>query len=158
MEHRDLLIGGEWRPAAGSGRTEDVTSPYDGSVVGTVPVAGGDDVEAALTVAEAGAATWRRTPAHERMRILLRAAELADQRAVEIARTISAEVGKPLTEATGEAARSGEIIRLAAFEGAQLYGDTLPLDASPGTGLDKIGRCWSCTRLRPRWPPAMRSC
>src|SRR6266508_632200 len=129
MEHRKLLIGGDWRPAE-SGRTEDVTSPYDGSVVGTVPVAGGDDVEAALTAAEAGAVIWRRTPAHERMRILLRAAE--------IARTISAEVGKTITEATGEAARSGEIIRLAAFEGAQLYGDTLPLDASPGTGLDKI--------------------
>jgi len=138
MEHRNLLIGGDWRPAE-AGRTEDVTSPYDGSVVGTVPVASRDDVEAALTAAEAGAATWRRTPAHERMRILLRAAELADQRAAEIARTISAEVGKTITEATGEAARSGEIIRLAAFEGAQLYGNTLPLDASPGTGLDKIG-------------------
>jgi acyl-CoA reductase-like NAD-dependent aldehyde dehydrogenase len=30
---------------------------------------------------QAGAAAWRRTPAHERMRILLRAAELADERA-----------------------------------------------------------------------------
>jgi len=139
MEHMNLLIGGEWRSAVGSGRTEDVTSPYDGSVVGTVPVAGRDDVEAALSAAEAGAVTWRRTPAHERMRILLRAAELADQRAPEIARTISAEVGKTITEATGEAARSGEIIRLAAFEGVQLYGDTLPLDANRGTGLDKIG-------------------
>ena len=57
----------------------------------------------------------------------------------EIARTISAENGKTITEATGEASRSGELIRLAAFEGTQLYGDTLPLDANPGTGLDKIG-------------------
>jgi acyl-CoA reductase-like NAD-dependent aldehyde dehydrogenase len=136
MEHMNLLIGGEWRSAV---RAEDVTSPYDGSVVGTAPVAGMDDVEAALAAAEAGALTWRRTPAHERMRILLRAAELADQRAAEIARTISAETGKTITEAAGEAGRSGEIIRLAAFEGAQLYGDTLPLDANPGTGLDKIG-------------------
>src|SRR5699024_10126629 len=31
------------------------------------------------------------------------------------------------------------IIRLAAFEGTQLYGQTLPLDANPGTGLDKVG-------------------
>jgi hypothetical protein len=35
MEHMNLLIGGEWRPAVGSVRAEDVTSPYDGSVVGT---------------------------------------------------------------------------------------------------------------------------
>src|SRR5687768_16945217 len=111
-----MLIGGQWVHGR-SGQFEEVRSPYDGSLVGTVPVAGPDDVEAALSAAEAGAVTWRRTPAHERMRILLRTAELADQRAAEIARIISAEVGKTITEATGEASRSGEIIRLAAFEG-----------------------------------------
>ena len=139
MARTEMLIGGRWRPAAGSGQTEEVTSPYDGSVVGTVPVAGTDDVEAALRAAEHGAQTWRHTPAHERMRILLRAAELADQRAAEIARTISAETGKTITEATTEAGRSGALIRLAGFEGTQLYGDTLPLDGNPGTGQDKIG-------------------
>src|SRR5918911_3433864 len=135
----EMLIGGGWRPAAGSGQTEEVTSPYDGSVVGTVPVAGTDDVDAALRAAEHGAQGWRHTPAHERMRILLRAAELADQRAAGTARTISAETGKTITEATTEAGRSGALIRLAAFEGTQLYGETLPLDANPGTGLDKVG-------------------
>ena len=139
MARTEMLIGGRWRPAAGSGQTEEVTSPYDNSVAGTVPVAGADDVEAALRAAEHGAQTWRHTPAHERMRILLRAAELADQRAAETARTISAETGKAITEATTEAGRSGALIRLAAFEGTQLYGDTLPLDANPGTGQDKIG-------------------
>jgi glyceraldehyde-3-phosphate dehydrogenase (NADP+) len=134
-----MLIGGQWRPVSGSGQREDVTSPYDGSVVGTVAVAGTDDVEAALRAAEHGARTWRHTPAHERMRILMRAAELADERAAEIAGTISAETGKTITEATTEAGRSGELIRLAAFEGSQLYGDTLPLDANRGTGQDKIG-------------------
>jgi acyl-CoA reductase-like NAD-dependent aldehyde dehydrogenase len=139
MARTEMLIGGRWRPAAGPGRSEGVTSPYDGTVVGTVPVAGTDDVEAALGAAEQGAYTWRHTPAHERMRILVRAAELADQRAAEIAQTISAETGKTITEATTEAGRSGELIRLAAFEGTQLYGDTLPLDANRGTGQDKIG-------------------
>ena len=139
MDLTPMLIGGHWRPAVGTEQTEYVTSPYDGAIVGAVPVAGPDDVEAALSAAEVGAARWRRTPAHERMRILLRAAQLADERAGGIARTISAEVGKTITEASGEASRSGEIIRLAAFEGTQLYGNTLPLDANPGTGLDKIG-------------------
>ena len=134
----EMLIGGTWQAAA-SGRTEDVTSPFDGTVTGTVPVAGPDDVRAAVDRAEAGAVTWRRTPAHERMRILLRAAELADERAEQTAQIISAEAGKTITEARGEAARSGDLIRLAAFEGTQLYGDALPLDANRGTGLDKIG-------------------
>ncbi|HEX9353523.1 MAG TPA: aldehyde dehydrogenase family protein, partial [Streptosporangiaceae bacterium] len=134
----DMLIGGKWAPAA-SGSREEIISPFDGAIAGTVPVAAPADVDAALTAAQAGAAFWRRTPAHERMRILLRAAELADERAPEIARLISTENGKAITEAAGEAGRSGDIIRLSAFEGAHLYGDSLPLDASRGTGLDKIG-------------------
>jgi acyl-CoA reductase-like NAD-dependent aldehyde dehydrogenase len=132
----EMLIGGTWRPAA-SGRAGDVTSPFDGSVAGTVPAA--DDVRAAVDQAEQGAVAWRRTPAYERMRILLRAAELADERAEATARVISAEAGKTITEARGEASRSGDLIRLAAFEGTQLYGDALPLDANRDTGLDKIG-------------------
>ena len=62
-----MLIGGTWQAAA-SGRTEDVTSPFDGTITGTVPVAGPADLRAALDRAEAGAVTWRRTPAHERIR------------------------------------------------------------------------------------------
>src|SRR6478752_2769656 len=133
-----LLIGGRWVEAV-AGRQEDVTSPFDGSVVGSVSRAGLGDVDAALAAATEGAKLWRATPAHQRMRILQRAAALADERTEAIARTISAEAGKAITEARGEASRSGEIIRLAAYEGTQLYGETLPLDANMGTGFDKIG-------------------
>jgi glyceraldehyde-3-phosphate dehydrogenase (NADP+) len=134
----ELLIGGI-AGRARSGREEQVRSPFDGAVIDTVPAAGVEDVDRALTAAVAGAATWRRTPAHERMRILLKAAELADERAEAIALTLSAENGKAISEARGEASRSGALIRLAAFEGTQLYGETLPLDANPGTGFDKVG-------------------
>ena len=109
----DMLIGGRWQGAA-SGRTEDVTSPFDGAGAGTVPVADAADVQAALDCAERGAITWRRTPAHERTRVLTRAAELADERAEQIAQIISAESGKAITEARGEASRSGDLIRLSA--------------------------------------------
>ena len=51
-------------------------------------MAGKADVDAALTAAVAGARVWRRTPGHERMRILLQAAALADERAEAIAQTI----------------------------------------------------------------------
>lgn len=139
MAPTELLIGSRWQASTGPGLTREVMSPFDGSPVGTVALAGPEDVDVALASAVRGAAVWRRTPAHERMTILLRAAELADERAGRIARTISAESGKTITEATGEASRSGDLIRLAAFEGTQLYGETLPLDANRGTGFDKVG-------------------
>src|SRR6476659_688194 len=134
----ELLIGGQWT-AAQSGRVQEVTSPFAGAVAGSVPVPGTPDVDAGRPSTVAGAKVWRNTPGHERMRILLQAATLADERAEAIAQTISAEAGKTITEARGEASRSGELIRLAAFEGTQLYGDSLPLDANPGTGFDKVG-------------------
>src|SRR3954470_10970030 len=134
----EMLLAGEWR-GAGNRATETVLSPYDGRPVGSVPLATIDDAIAAVDGAEAAARVQRETPAHERVAVLLRAADLADQRAEDIAQTISAETGKPISEARGEAARSGAIIRLAAHEGTQLYGDTLPLDANRGTGLEKIG-------------------
>ncbi|MHA3685110.1 aldehyde dehydrogenase family protein [Leucobacter sp. HY1908] len=133
-----LLIGGEWREAATGNRAE-VRSPFDGRAVGEVALASPADALAAVDAAERGAAIWRRTPAHERAVILQRAADLADARADQLGATISAENGKPLAEALGEARRSGAIIRLAAHEGTQLYGDSLPLDANPGTGQDKVG-------------------
>ncbi|MFF5002416.1 aldehyde dehydrogenase family protein [Streptomyces phaeochromogenes] len=139
MAPTELLIGSRWQASTGPGLTREVMSPFDGSPVGTVALAGPEDVDVALAAAVRGAAVWRRTPAHERMTILLRAAELADERAGKIAQTISAESGKTITEATGEASRSGDLIRLAAFEGTQLYGETLPLDANRGTGFDKVG-------------------
>ena len=147
MKSTEMLVGGQWVPSR-SGATEEIRSPFDGAARGApCPGAGGGggrrppphDVEAAPAAAEPGAVVWRRTPAHERMRILLRAAELAEERAPAMARVLSGENGKTITEATTEVGRSGDLIRLAAFEGTQLYGDTLPLDANKGTGLDKIG-------------------
>ena len=102
-----MIIGGERRPAV-SGAVDEITSPWDGRVVGTVPRAGAADCDAALAVAVAGALIWRRTSAHERMRILLRAADLADERAPAIAELISAENGKSIREATVEASRCGD--------------------------------------------------
>ncbi len=133
-----LLIGGNWVSSI-SGLCEEVKSPYNGEVVGIAAVANVEDIDMAISAAEEGFAIWRRTPAHQRAAIMMKAAALADERIEEIAQIISSENGKSLLEARGEAGRCGEIIRLGAFEGSQLYGDSLPLDANKGTGQEKIG-------------------
>lgn len=133
-----MFIDREWRGAKAA--AIEVRSPYDGEIVGEVPRADAEDVERALAAAARGAEEARKTPAHARAAILRRAADLCDERVESLARTIVAEVGKPIKEARGEAARLGEMLRLAAFEGAQARGETLPLEAlanPPGEG--KIG-------------------
>mgnify|MGYP006271777515 CR=1 FL=1 len=133
-----LLIDGAW-VAPSSGKVEEVKSPFNGEVAGQAAVASVADIEKAIAAAVKGAEIWRRTPAHQRSAIMMKAAALADERAEEIAQIISSENGKSLVEARGEAGRSGEIIRLGAFEGSQLYGSSLPLDANKGTGQEKLG-------------------
>ncbi len=127
MAPAEVLFGSPWQAAARERRTRDVTSPFDGSTLGTVGVAGAEDVERALVAAERGAALWRRTPAHARMTIPLRAPERADQRAEDIARTIGSESGKTITGATatvslvttGEAERVERAIAQAGADGAR---------------------------------------
>jgi acyl-CoA reductase-like NAD-dependent aldehyde dehydrogenase len=130
-----MYVAGEWR----DGRAGDeIRNPYSGEVVDTVPRATGKDVELALAAAVDGARAMRALPAHERAAVLRRAADLLEAAADELARTISAEEGKPLSEASGEAGRIPELFRLSASEGARMHGETIPVDAHPG-GERKLG-------------------
>ena len=130
-----MYVAGEWR---GSAVEDEVTSPYTGEVVATVPRASAEDVERALAAAVLGADAMRRLPAYERAQILSRAADLLEQAVDEVATTISAEEGKPLGEALAEARRTPDLIRVAASEGARMHGETIPLDAASGNA-DKLG-------------------
>jgi len=131
-----MFVGGDW--VEGS-RREELRSPFSGEVIDTVPIAGQDDVDLALRVAVTGAERQRAMTAYDRQAILRRAADIADQHVDDLARTISMESGKAIAEATGEASRAGDLLRLSAFEGSQVYGDTLPLDAHRGAGRHRLG-------------------
>ena len=131
-----MIIAGE--PASG-GQQEELRAPYDDEVIDTVPVADVGDVDRAIAAAVRGAEHQRGLSAYEREAILRRAGEIADARVDELARTISRETGKPIAEAAGEASRVGDLLRLSGFEGSQLYGDSLPLDAAPNGGTGRLG-------------------
>src|SRR5262249_32539996 len=90
-----MYVGGQWGDAQ---QTIEVRNPYDDSVIDTVPRATRADVERALASAERGARAMARLTAHERARILLRAAELIGQRKDSLAQLISREEGKVIAE------------------------------------------------------------
>ena len=131
-----MYVAGEWSDGA---QQEELRSPYSGEVIDTVPIATTADVDRAIGSAVHAAAHQRRTTGHEREAILRRAGDIADARVDELASTISRETGKAIAEARVEASRAGDLLRLSGFEGSQLYGDSLPLDASPGAGLHRLG-------------------
>jgi glyceraldehyde-3-phosphate dehydrogenase (NADP+) len=116
----------------------EVCSPYDGEVVGEVAAATADDVDAALAAAVDGARAMAAVPAYGRAAMLDLAADLVDSDAAELAATITAEQGKTTHEARAEATRIGDILRLCAAEALHVYGEVLPMDATPG-GAGRLG-------------------
>lgn len=130
-----MWVAGAWTEGASA---YDVCSPYSGEVIAAVPSATPADADAALASAARGAREMAALTAAERAAILNRAADALARHVDEFADTISRESGKPLAEARGEAARTPDLLRLCAFEGAQLRGEVLPLDAQAGAA-GKIG-------------------
>jgi acyl-CoA reductase-like NAD-dependent aldehyde dehydrogenase len=129
---RRLLIGGEWIE---TGEWLEVRSPYDASLVGRVAKAGTGVARQAIDAAER--AMIEPLPAHERAAILDRTAGLVFERAEELARTISAEAGKPMKAARVEVSRATSTFTMAAVEARKLAGDAVPMDASPA-GVGKL--------------------
>src|ERR1700734_164233 len=75
-----MLIGGEL-VAARSGQTMTTTAPYDGSVLAEVPLAGADDVQAAVAAAQQAFPAWRDTPLTRRAALLRQLADRMRERA-----------------------------------------------------------------------------
>jgi len=124
-----MFCCGRWCDASAA---INVTNPFDGSIVDTVPRGTPADVDRALKTLVSGAAVMRGMPAYDRARILRKAAELLAHREEDFARTISREEGKILAESRIEAARAREVLEVSAEEARRLAGEVLPLDAAPG--------------------------
>ncbi|MCV6574767.1 MAG: 5-carboxymethyl-2-hydroxymuconate semialdehyde dehydrogenase [Cohaesibacter sp.] len=78
------LIDGESRPAAKGGKFE-TSSPVDNSLICEVAKGEASDIDDAAAAAKAAFPAWRDMPAKERKAILIRIAELIEERAEEIA-------------------------------------------------------------------------
>lgn len=120
-----LYIDGEWVDGTSSGSL-GVENPADGSDLGQLPIAGKDEIDAALEAAERGYRSWRARSAIDRFQIIIQATRLLRERAARLAHAITLEQGKPLAEALREVILSADIIDFLAEEGKRLYGRTIP--------------------------------
>lgn len=111
----------------------DVSSPFDGSLVAVVSVPTAEQVEQAVAAAAQSAAPARRTSAAQRAAALNHVADQIEARCDEIARLITAENGKPLKWARGEAVRAASTFRWAAEEARRWNGELMRLDTDPAT-------------------------
>jgi alpha-ketoglutaric semialdehyde dehydrogenase len=120
------FIGGEWRPAE-SGRTFLSVNPADTrDVIGAFAASAAEDVAAAVRAADVALSGWRRTPAPKRGEVLYRFGALLAQHKERLARELTREMGKVLSEARGDVQEAIDISFLMGGEGRRLFGDTTP--------------------------------
>ncbi|MGH8870090.1 MAG: aldehyde dehydrogenase family protein [Actinomycetes bacterium] len=125
---RGMLIDGAWRDAGERG-TSEVRSPYDGSLLATVPAGGQGDVDRAVSAAK-DALTRDDFARPDRAALLDRAAVVLAERTEEFARIVAAEAAKPIKTARAEAARAVETFRFSAAEARTFTGEVVPMEAT----------------------------
>jgi succinate-semialdehyde dehydrogenase/glutarate-semialdehyde dehydrogenase len=121
----DLFAGGRWR-SGGTGRRIDVTDPATGAVVGQVAEADESDVRAAIAAAQEAFPAWAGLTAQQRGRILRRWYDLIVENADDLAMILTAEQGKPLSEARGEILYGAGFLEWYSEEAKRGYGDVIP--------------------------------
>ncbi|MCI7300918.1 aldehyde dehydrogenase family protein [Ihubacter massiliensis] len=85
-----------------SGETFDVLAPATGEVIESVPKATAEDIEKAIDAAEAGQKIWAEVPVCEKAEVLYRFLDIVEENKESLAQLLSAENGKPITEARAE--------------------------------------------------------
>jgi succinate-semialdehyde dehydrogenase / glutarate-semialdehyde dehydrogenase len=127
---QDLLrqqayICGQWCDAD-NGATVKVNNPATGEILGTVPMMTEKETRRAIEAAKNAFVDWGRRPAKERSVLLRRWHDLMMANVEDLGALMTAEQGKPLTEAKGEVAYAASFIEWFGEEAKRVYGDTIP--------------------------------
>src|SRR5579859_2457938 len=105
-------IDGKRKPGA-SGRSGEVFNPATGELSRHVALADAKEVDAAVKSAAAAFPQWAATPPLSRARILFKFRDLLERESEALARLISEEHGKVLSDAKGEVTRGLEVVEFA---------------------------------------------
>lgn len=118
----ELLINGEFVESKTS-HWQDIVNPATQEVLGQVPFATAEEVNAAIAAAQNAFASWRQTPIQARMRIMLKLQDLIRTNLKSIAQVLTAEQGKTLADAEGDIQRGLEVVEHACSIGSLQMGE-----------------------------------
>ena len=116
------FIDGKWQHSS-SGDTYDVINPATEELIGKASKANSKDVQRALRSAEKGLEVWKNTSPWERSKIIRKISELMRQRIDILSKWLTLEVGKPLTEGSGEVGGAADIFEWNSEETKRIFGE-----------------------------------
>jgi len=120
------FVNGRWVEPKGGRSVERRNPANHDDLVGVVTLSTREETRAAIAAAEKAFPAWRATPPPVRGKIIARAAQIMTERQDELARMLTREEGKTLSESNGEILRSINVLDFMAGEGKRLGGETLP--------------------------------
>lgn len=123
-------MGGAWSASTGDEWIADLNPSDARDVVAQTPRGTPDDAHAAVRAAEQAQAGWRSLSGPARSEHLHRWAAVMAERQESLAQAMTREVGKPVSESRGEAARCVAILRYYAGEAVRPMGDVIPAQAA----------------------------
>ncbi len=135
------VIGGRRLHAEGN-RTFPNYNPATGELLGSFPLSGAAEANAAVAAARTAFDTWRLVPAPKRGEILYRVGELLTRHKEELARTMTQEMGKVLKETRGDVQEGIDMAYYKGGEGRRLFGYNVPVELPNKSGMamrDPVG-------------------
>jgi len=118
------FIDGKWQSSSKK-ETYDVFNPSTEELIGKASKASSLDVEKALVSAEKGFSIWKKFSPWERASVIRKIADLIRKKEEELAKWMTLETGKPLSEGLAEVSGSADIFEWNAEETKRIYGQTV---------------------------------
>lgn len=129
-----LFIDGQWVKGTAQQQFES-KNPATEKTIGSFEVASLLDVQRAIFAAKKAFPAWKNTPAAHRGKILLRFARLLEQNKESLAKSLTEEMGKVISEARGDVQEAIDTAEYMAGEGRRLFGHTTPSELPEMGGL-----------------------
>src|ERR1700760_954537 len=153
------LMAGKWVSAEGGKTFLNHNPANTDDVVGEFQASGEADIDRAVQAARKAFATWRLVPAPKRGEILYRTGELLLQRKEQLARDMTREMGKVLSETRGDVQEAADTAFYMAGEGRRLFGQTTPSELRDKFAMSvrmPVGVCgmitpWNFPMAIPSW-------
>jgi malonate-semialdehyde dehydrogenase (acetylating)/methylmalonate-semialdehyde dehydrogenase len=118
------FIAGRWT-ASSATETLEIRNPATAELLGRTPLSPAADVDAAVRAAARAFPAWRATPAVERARLLFRLKALLERHTDDLARSLTCEHGKIVSDSRGEVQRGMENVEHACAIPTLMMGETL---------------------------------
>lgn len=117
-------VGGRYHEARGQDQLP-VMDPARDEVIGYTPLSNNEDVKEACEAAQGAFESWAATPVAERARYMFAYRDILERNMEELARLVTRENGKTLSEAMGEVRRGIEVVEFACGMPSLMMGETV---------------------------------